>query len=127
MNSGRDGEAGQSTVELALCLPVLAIVLGFVVEVGLIASDQIRLWHAAREAARVAVVDSDRDATLDAAQRGGLSGMEMSIDPTPASRVQGQPLTVRIRYSPSGRVPLVGAIADGITLEAAATMRIEEP
>ncbi|MDQ3955650.1 MAG: pilus assembly protein [Actinomycetota bacterium] len=123
----RDAEAGQSTVELALCLPVLAIVLGFVVEVALIGGDQVRLWHAAREAARVAVVDSDRRASLDAAERSGLSGLEMSIDPAPAFRVQGRPLTVRIRYSPSGRLPLVGAIAGGLTLEARATMRIEEP
>jgi TadE-like protein len=123
----RDAEAGQSTVELALCLPVLAIVFGFVVEVGLIAGDQVRLWHAAREAARVAVVDSDRQAALDAAARSGLSGLEIAIEPAPEFRVQGRPLTVRIRYSPPGRVPVVGAIADGVSLDAEATMRIEEP
>lgn len=89
--------------------------------------DQVRLWHAAREAARVAVVDPDRRASLAAAARSGLSNLEMSIDPAPAFRVQGQPLTVRIRYSPPGRLPLVGAITGGLTLEARATMRIEEP
>lgn len=127
MTCARDAEDGQSTVELALCLPVLAIVLGFVVEVGLIAGDQVRLWHAAREAARVAVVDSDRQAALDAAERSGLSGLEISIEPAPEFRVQGRPLTVQIQYSPPGRVPVVGTIADGVSLDAEATMRIEEP
>lgn len=123
---GRDSQ-GQSTVELALCLPALAVVLALVVEVGLIASDQARLWHAAREAARVAIVDPDDSAARAAAARTGLSGFEMSIEPEDAYRVQGRPLRVALTYSPEGHVPLVGELFGGLELRSRVAMRIEEP
>ena len=44
----------QATVELALVLPVVATLLLAVVQVGLVVRDQIRVTHAAREAARAA-------------------------------------------------------------------------
>ena len=118
---------GQSTVELALCLPALALILGFLVEVALIASDQARLWHGAREAARVAVVDPDEGAVREAAERSGLNGIEMSIDPDAAYRVQGEPLKVVLTFHPEGHVPIVGNLFDDLELRAATTMRIEEP
>lgn len=123
----RRDERGQSTVELALCLPALAIVLSLVVEVGLIASDQARLWHAAREAARVAIVDSDDSAALAAAARTGLNGFEMSIEPDDAYRVQGRPLHVEMTYRPGGHVPLVGELFGSLELRSQVAMRIEEP
>ena len=118
---------GQSSVELALCLPVLAFVLGLVVEVALIASDQARLWHAAREAARVAVVEPDEEAVREAAARAGLEDVEVSVDPAAGFRVQGRPLEVVLEYRPGGHVPLVGFLFSGLELRSSATMRIEEP
>ena len=118
---------GQSTVELALCLPALAIVLGFVVEVAMIASDQARLWHGAREAARVAVVDPDEDAVREAAARSGLDDIDVSINPDSGYRVQGEPLEVVLTFRPEGHVPVVGTLFDDVELRATATMRIEEP
>ena len=53
-------ERGQTTVELALALPVVMFVVAALVEVGFLVSDQVRLAHAAREAARVEVVERDR-------------------------------------------------------------------
>lgn len=118
---------GQSTVELALCLPALAFILALVVEVGLIASDQARLWHAAREAARVAIVDPDESAARAAATRSGLDDLEMSIDPDSAYRVQGRPLEVSLTYRPDGHVPLVGQLFGGLVLRSQVSMRIEQP
>ena len=114
-------------MELALCLPVLALVLGVVVEVALVAGDQARLWHAAREAARVAVVEPDESAVRQAAARSGLDGLEVSIDPPTGYRVQGRPLEVVLEYRPGGHVPLVGYLFSGLELRSSATMRIEEP
>ena len=122
-----DAEGGQSTVELALCLPILAIVLAAVVEVGVVVGDQTRLWHAAREAARVAVVDPDPARALAAAEYGGLRPLDMTIRPEPAYRVQGRPLTVSLAYHPRGGVPLLSPLLSRIELEATATMRIEQP
>lgn len=120
-------ERGQATVELALSLPALALLLGFVVEVSLISSDQVRLWHAAREAARVAVVDADRNAIVAAAARSGLQGLEVTVSPEPAYRVQGRPISVSLAYRPPGRLPLIGEIFSRLELKARAAMRIEEP
>ena len=120
-------ERGQATVELALCLPLVALVLAVVAQVGLLAADQVRLWHAAREAARVAVVDPDADAIEAAAGLAGLAGVDVTVSPGTAGRVQGEPLAVTLRYAPQGRVPVLGALLGALELEARAVMRIEQP
>jgi hypothetical protein len=97
------------------------------VEIGFLVGDQARLWHAAREAARAAVVDPDPAAARAAAERTGLEPLTVSLDPEPAYRVQGEPLTVSLSYEPRGRIPIVGELVKTVTLEAKATMRIERP
>ena len=124
---GAERERGQSTVEFVLLLPFLATIFAALVEVALLAGDQVRLWHAAREAARVAVVDPDPTQAAIAAESSGLSPLELTIDPDDAYRVQGRPLTVRIHYEPPGRLPILGLISRTVDLDATATMRIEQP
>ena len=127
MSEGPRSDRGQATVELALCLPVLAVLLAMLVEAGGLATDHIRLWHVAREAARVAVVEPNEAEARAAAARVGLGDVEMQIDPAIDGRVRGEPLTVTVSYRPRGRVPLIGELFRSITLTAAATMRIERP
>lgn len=121
------GQRGQATVELALALPFAVIILAALFEIGLLVSDQVRLVNAAREAARVAVVDSDPEAVRAAARTSGLDPIELTITPRPEERVQGEPLTVKLSYRPSGRVPLIGELFTRAPLDAATTMRIEQP
>ncbi|CAN5603062.1 hypothetical protein BH24ACT26_BH24ACT26_15680 [soil metagenome] len=123
----RSNERGQATVELALCLPLVALLLAGFVQVGVLVGDQVRLWHAAREAARVAVVDPDLDSARAAAERGGLSGLTLDVRPDAAFRVQGRALTVSLSYVPTRRIPLLGRLLDSLELHAQATMRIEQP
>ena len=120
-------QRGQATVELALALPALALLLGVIVQIALIGGDQIRLWHAAREAARVAVVDPDVDSVRDAAEESGLRGLELRMEPSPGYRVQGQPLHVEVAVHPDSHVPVLGVLFEQLELKASATMRIEEP
>jgi Flp pilus assembly protein TadG len=120
-------EHGQATVELALCLPIVAVLLAALVNVGLLVANQARVWHAAREAARAAVVDPDIDVVRAAAARGGLAGLEVDVSPEPAFRVQGRPLTVTVAYAPGSGAPVVGAWLDDVKLTARAVMRIEQP
>jgi hypothetical protein len=89
--------------------------------------DQLRLWHAAREAARTAVVNADEHDIRTAAERSGLDDLEVSVSPDNVHRIFGDPLSVDIAYSPDGTVPLIGDLFEGLTLEARATMRIERP
>jgi hypothetical protein len=127
MAKARWGQGGQTTVELALALPLVALVIGVLVEFGMLVADQARLWHATREAARVAAVDADEGHQLDAARETGLGPLEMVTDPPASLRVQGQPVEVALTYSPTGNVPLVGELFERITLTSAVTMRIETP
>lgn len=121
------GQRGQATVELALALPLAVIILAALFEIGLLVTDQVRLVNAAREATRVAVVDPDPDEVHEAARSSGLDSIELTITPRPEERVQGEPLTVKLSYHPQGRVPLIGELFARATLDAAATMRIEQP
>lgn len=120
-------ESGQATVELALLLPILALLLAALVEVGLLVGDQGRLWHAAREAARVAAVDPDIADVRDAAERPGLRPIDLEVRPQPHLRRQGDPVTVSLVYRPRGRVPLFSAFLRRLPLTAEASMRIEQP
>ncbi|HJR44837.1 MAG TPA: TadE/TadG family type IV pilus assembly protein [Actinomycetota bacterium] len=120
-------ESGQSTVELALLLPVLVLLLAGLVEIGLVVADQGRLWHAAREAVRVAVVDPDSADVKAAAERGGLSPIEVTVDPPAHLRRQGDALTVALVHRPRARLPLFGTLLERVELRAEGTMRIEQP
>ncbi|MBW3594167.1 MAG: pilus assembly protein [Actinobacteria bacterium] len=120
-------ERGQSTVELALCLPIVVIVLAVLVQVGVIAIDHVKVWHAAREAARIAAVDPDVEAIERAAGGVGLRDIDVSVEPEGLYRRQGEPVTVVVSYSPSTSVPIIGSLFDGLTLDAEASMRIEQP
>jgi Flp pilus assembly protein TadG len=118
-------ERGQASVELALALPVLALLLLLIVQVGLVVRDQVLLVHAAREAAREAAVAADRGA----ARRGALAGARLQPGRlTAAAEGRGGPgsrVTVRLEYRSPTDVPLVGALVGDVRLSAAATMRVE--
>jgi Flp pilus assembly protein TadG len=120
-------EEGQTTVELALCLPVVVFVVVAMIEIGLIVADQVRLWHAAREAARHAVVDDDSNAAVEAARRAGFDSLDVTVDPESNFRQQGAPLTVKLVYDRPGAMPLIGSLFEHIDLQSSATMRIERP
>lgn len=121
------GQDGQTTVELAVILPVLLFVLAVLLEIGLIAGDQIRLLHAAREAARVAVVEPDPEKAAQAAEAAGFESLDLSIRPERVRRKLGQPLTVTLVFDRPGRMPLIGTLFEAIELKSEATMRIERP
>ena len=114
-------------MELALCLPLIAFLAAVLVEVGCFATDHVRVWHAARETARVAVVDPNHSEIVTAAERTGLDGLSIKVEPAAEERIQGEPLSVVVSYEPRSSIPLVGRLFEGFTLRADATMRIEQP
>jgi TadE-like protein len=123
----RRAQAGQATVELALCLPLIALMAAALVETASLAVDHVRLWHAARETARIAVVDGDPQHVREALGRTGMSAAELEVEPGPEARIRGEPLTVRLSYRPTSDVPLLGGLLDEVTIRASSTMRIERP
>ena len=124
MRSG--GSEGQAAVELALALPLLAMLLLALVQLGLLVRDQVLVVHAAREAVRQAAVDAAPDAARQAASASsGLATSRLQVSVSgrggPGSRVR-----VNVRYRAPTDVPLVGATLGDIDMHAAATMRVEE-
>jgi hypothetical protein len=118
---------GQTTVEFVLCLPFVVLAFAVLVEVTLLGIDRARVWQAAREAARVAVVDPEPEEAVAAAERVGPGSLDITVDPPSHLRRQGEALEVSVVTERDGAVPLIGELFDGIVLEAAATMRIEVP
>lgn len=122
-----DHQRGQSTVELALLLPVVVVLLLAVLQVGLVARDLVLVTHAAREAARAAAtdpsVDAARTAALDAS---GLPAGSVTVTASPRG-APGSRVRVTVAYRARTAVPLVGALVGDRTLRASATMRVEGP
>lgn len=119
------GGGGQASVELALCLPVVAVLLLLVVQAGLLVADQVAVVQAAREAARRASVDPDPDAGRRAALGGRLVPGRTTVT---VDRMAGPPPLARatIRHRAATDVPIVGRLVPDIELDASATMAIEE-
>lgn len=127
MASELRGQRGQATLELALALPIVAALIGVVVASGLATAHHARVWHAAREAARVAAVDADPQAAHDAIRRTGLHDYALTLAPAAEARVAGEPVTAVVVAHPRVRVPLIGSVFEHIALRARAVMAIEVP
>ena len=123
----RTRSSGQATLELALLLPVVVLILSVLVQVGMMGVDQVRVWHAAREGARVAAVSADPADVEAAVSRGGLMGLHVAVTPVARYRRPGQPVTVTVSLAPRWRTPLVGRLIGPSEVTAQASMRIEQP
>lgn len=118
-------ERGQATVELALVLPLVALLMLAIVQLAVIARDQNLVSHAAREAARAAAVDADPDVAVQAAERAGpLDPRRMQVRVRGRDGV-GSRVQVTVRYTTRVGVPGVGVAVGDVVLEAKATMRVE--
>lgn len=119
---GPGGSRGQATVELAVLLPVIAVVALAVVQVGLVVHARVMVTHAAREGVRVAAVGgSDADVAQAVMIAGGLSPSRVVVE---VERSGGRAV-VRVVYLAETEVPLVGSFVDAVRLTASATMRLE--
>lgn len=61
-NSAPDQERGQSSIEFALIVPVVFVLLLLAAQVGVLIVGQVSVTHAAREVARSLAVDPDASA-----------------------------------------------------------------
>lgn len=102
-------EAGQSTVEFAMVLPLVLSLLLVVAQVGLIVQAQISVVHGAREAARALSVDP----TVDAYRVVGDATMlerdrtEIVVDTRLSAVPERRLVSVTVRYE----VPSIGPFA----------------
>lgn len=121
----RRGQRGQSTVELALLLPVVVLLLLAVIQVGLLGRDVLLVAHAAREAARAAAVEAEPGAARRAASASsGLDEDRLLVQVT-GREGAGSRVRVVVAYRAPTSVPIVGRLLGDRTLRSAVTMRVE--
>lgn len=121
----RQAERAQSTVELALLLPVVVLLLLAVLQVGLLGRDALLVAHASREAARAAAVEADpgaarRAAIASSGLRADRVNVQVSGRDGPGSRVR-----VLVSYRAPTSVPIVGRLLGDRLMRSAVTMRVE--
>jgi len=121
VNRRRDG--GQATVELALVLPVVALLLLAIIQFTVVGHGEVVTVHAAREGARAAAVGADDGAVRAAVVR------QSSL---PAGRVEitvsrdRETVTVTVRYRQATDIAMVGPLIPDVDHTASATMRRED-
>ena len=115
MRRAREDE-GQASVELALVLPLVVILLLGVVQLGLLVRDQILVVHAAREAAREAAVDPSADAPRKAALASSTLADSRLTVTTSGRGPAGSRVRVDVAYRAPTAVPLLGAAVGDLTL-----------
>ena len=129
----RAGDSGQATVEFALGLPLVCLLVLGVVQVAVVAGHQFQLESLARTAARAAAVADDAAAAANGvAASGALQPVRVEVDvgditgvDAPARRIGV--VAVTITHTDTTDVPLVGLLVPDIELDATATMPLEPP
>ena len=122
----RGGDEGQATVELALVLPVIAMLMLLLVQVGVLVRDQVLVIHAAREGARAAAVTG---ANADAAEKAALAAAGLPLKSTDVLTTppgtKHDLVRVQVTYRDSTDVPLIGRLLGDVRVTAAVSMRVE--
>lgn len=120
-------DEGQAAVELALALPLVALLLLGLVQITLVARDQLLVVHAAREGAREAAVNRSGGAAraeAAAARGSGLKEEQLEVE---TSHIGGgsNMVLVRVKYRSQTDLPLVGPLLPDVEMRAKAAMRSE--
>lgn len=122
MTRHRDVDRGQATVEFALCLPLVLIVMLTMAQLVIIGLQKVRLVHTTREAARSAAIAGD-PATSAARAVESLGARDVEVV---TSTDEGW-VTVRVRQTFRTDIPVVGPWLPDIELEEEVTMLREPP
>lgn len=123
------GAQGQAAVELALLLPLLAMMALFLAQLALTARDQIMVTHSAREAARAVAVGEDASAAGRAslARRAALGAAR--LDPqrlqVRVDELATGDVSVRVEYRSPVRFAALAALVDELAVSGEAVMRDE--
>lgn len=116
-------DKGQATVELALALPLLCVMVLGMVQVAVIGRSQLAVQLAAHEAVRAAAVSADPQAAATAAANHAVSLRPLDVQVASDE----QTITVTVSYTDHTEVSIVGAVVSDVTLQASATMAFEPP
>ncbi len=117
-------ERGSVTVEFALLVPLIVLLMAMIVEVALVARSQIEVVAAAREGVRVAATTPDPAAAMAAASRSlGARGNDARIN-VHRPHVVGAEARVSVSIGYRVSLPVIGGPT--VPLSATAVMRVEQ-
>lgn len=116
-----DKENGSSSVELALILPVLILLLFGIIQFGFVLNNYLAITHAAREGARLAAVGRYSEAVVR--ERAYPVEPSAIVLAYPTGEKHGEPVSVMVRANSPLFIPFFGS--QTIRLESRAEMRIE--
>lgn len=121
-------DEAQSTVEFALVLPVLLIIVLLFAQSVMVLHAQLVVTGAAREAARRGVETASEAEIRGVAMRAasGLTSDQLEISVDSSARVRGEWIRVSVGYRVPIVIPIVEKLFPGdIRVEGKAAMRIE--
>lgn len=106
-----------------MAMPLVVVFVLGVLQVALVARDQLAIELAAREAARAASVSADPAgaATAAANRVTDLGPLDVSVS------VAGDVVRVRVSYTNHTDVAIIGAAIGDVAIDAAATMTFDPP
>jgi Flp pilus assembly pilin Flp len=116
-------ERGQATVEFALILPVVVVLLLAVVQVGQVVRYRVVVVHTAREVARAAAVAPTPPSVGDVGERHGLDPSRLRLAVTPPDAAGF--VRVTVGYDIATDVALIGPLVPDVGVEATAQMVAE--
>ncbi len=120
---GRRRDTGQAAVEFAIALPLVAVLVLGIIQIVVVARDQIALELAARDGARAAAVAADATSAADRGARAATTLRPIEV----ATSVAAHRVTVTVRHTNTTGVPLIGALMRDVELTASVTMAREPP
>lgn len=127
----RRHQRGQSLVETALVLPILLIILMGIFDFGRAVFAYNAVSNAAREAARVAIVNQNSTGVVDEGKRSALGLDPSAIDVTftlpgcPGTVLVGCTAQVTVDHEWSAITPIIGSVVGPIQLSSTTEMRVE--
>ncbi len=121
---------GQATVELALIIPVLLLLVLGIFELGRLLNALMTLQHAVREGARLGTLgatDGEITATIQArAVSLDPSRLAVQITPGEIGRIPGTIVTVGATYEFTLMIPMIGTfLRSPFPISSSLSMRIE--
>jgi Flp pilus assembly protein TadG len=120
--TGRSRESGQATVEVALMIPVVVLLVLLVLQAGMAVRDRLVVLQATRVAARAVIVEPTRAAASAAVTASGAPdrvSVSLSGDLDPGG------LATVTATMPASAVPLVGRVVAGEQVSERLVVRIE--
>ena len=115
-------ERGQAAVEFALALPLVAVVMLAIAQVGISIRNEVAVELAAREGARAAAVAADPSG---AAERAASAATRLDVSVSTSSN--GRRVSVTVTHVDPTDLAVIGALVGPVTHRATVTMAVEPP